>query len=106
MANNGDIGNGVENLTREQLELILKYSHSDDMILPLEVPRKDVNNIKAVKVSDIENEKIANFQEYLSLIGYIQENTFAAMFVYIYNLAFTLHKKRAENQAKEEESGV
>lgn len=97
-----DNNNGVEDFSEEQMKLILAAAQKDDVIVPLQVLRKDVDKIKAVKVSDLELEKITNFQEYLFTLGYIPENSFASLFVYMFNLSFTLHRKEAEIQAKKE----
>ena len=73
-----------------------------EMILPLKVERKDVNNIRAVKISDTEVQRLKAFQDYLYDRHYIPENTFTSLFVYIFNLAFTQHQQQATEAAKKE----
>ncbi len=74
----------------------------DELIVPLKVKREDVNKLKAVKLSDEEVVKVADLQDYLLDRGYIKENSFAALFVYLFNLGFTLHKLAADQEAKQE----
>lgn len=68
----------------------------------LNVKREDVNKVKAVKLSDAELVKLDDFQEYLFGRGYIPVNNFSNLFVYIFNVAFTDHKRQAEQEAKKE----
>lgn len=83
-------------------EVLFEILTQNQVVVPLQVQREDVRKIKAVKVSDKELERINNFQSYLYRhpCGYIPEDSFASLFVYIFNLAFTLHKEASEHEAK------
>jgi hypothetical protein len=76
--------------------------NDDEVILPLKVERKDVNNIRALKISDNEVERLKAFQDYLYDRGYIKENTFTALFIYCFNLAYTQHQQLAVEESKRE----
>ena len=64
--------------------------------------REEVSKVKAVKLSDPEVVSVSKFQMYLHDRGYLRDNTFASLFCYVYNLAFTLHKQLADEEAKKE----
>ncbi len=91
----------VEGLSEDQLAEIL--TQSPDTVA-LQITREDVRRIRAVKVSDLEADKIARFQEYLYRHPehYISDNCFSSLFVYCFNLTYTLHKQAAEQEAKRE----
>lgn len=74
----------------------------DEVILPLKLKREDVNRLRAVKLADDEVERVQTFQTYLKDRGYIPEDSFASLFVYCYNLAYTLHKRAADQEADKE----
>ncbi len=93
----------VESIDPALLPLVLSLK-DNEVILPLRVKREDVNKVKAVKLSDQEVERVTTFQEYLFDRGYIPENSFAALVVYLFNLGFTLHKQEADREAEEEEA--
>lgn len=96
---------GILEITEEQLGEILAIAQSPDVIVPIRVPREDVSKIKAVKVSELEKERIANFQLYLFKLGYLTEDSFSSLFAYVFNLAFTLHRQAAEREARKEKAG-
>lgn len=75
----------------------------DEVIVPLRVRREDVSKIKAVKLSDEEVIRVQDFQEYLFDRHFLVDNTFASLFVYLFNLCYTMHKQLAEEEAKKEE---
>jgi len=91
----------VENVDPQLLPQLLQLDE-DEVIVPLKVKREDVNKLKAVKLSDEEVIKVNQFQTYLADRKYIPDNNFAALFVYLFNLAFTRHKQAAEEEAKQE----
>lgn len=74
----------------------------DEVIVPLRMRREDVSKVKAVKLSDQEVIKVMNLQDYLHDRGYLLDNTFASLFVYMFNLTYTLHKQVADQEAKTE----
>jgi hypothetical protein len=74
----------------------------DEVIVPLRVRREDVSKIKAVKLSDEEVIRVQNFQEYLFDRHYLIDDTFASLFVYLFNLGYTLHKHIADEEEKKE----
>lgn len=88
-------------ITPELLQHLVTLG-DDEVILPLRVKREDVHNVKAVKLSDQEVMTVAQVQAYLFDRGYLRDNTFASLFVYCFNLAFTQHKQIADAEAKEE----
>lgn len=92
---------GVENIEPELLQQILSLNENE-VIVPLRMQRQDVSKVKAVKLSDEELVKVSKLQMYLYDREYIPDNTFASLFVYMFNLAFTLHKQVAEHEAKRE----
>jgi hypothetical protein len=76
--------------------------NEDEVILPLRVNRSDVTTIRALKLKDEEVSRVAEFQNYLFVRGYIPENTFASLVVYLFNLGYTYHKQVwDEEKAKE-----
>lgn len=88
-------------ISPEALQAALSIDE-DKVVVPLTLARADVNRVKAVKVTDAELTKIQNFQDYLYDRGYLRDNTFASLFIYLFNLGFTLHKRIAEDEAKKE----
>ncbi|KKN22106.1 hypothetical protein LCGC14_0918540 [marine sediment metagenome] len=76
------------------------------VICPLKVERADVNKVKAVKLSEAELPKLDQFQAYLFDRHYIPENSFAALFVYLFNFGYTLHRVQAEKEAKGEKDNA
>ena len=76
--------------------------NESEVIVPLRVKREDVSKIKAVKLSDEEVMRVQNLQDYLFDRGFLRDNTFASLFVYLFNLGYTLHKQVAEAEAKKE----
>ena len=91
----------IENIDPALLPHLLSLK-DDELILPLRVKREDVNKVKAVKLSEHEVERVSTFQEYLYDRGYIPENSFASLVVYLFNLGFTMHKQEADREAEEE----
>lgn len=85
-----------------QLIAQLVSLNDNEVIVPLRMKREDVKRVKAVKLSDEEVEKVKKFQEYLFDRHYLDHNTFAALFCYVYNLGFTLHRQLAEEEARKE----
>ena len=73
-----------------------------EVLLPLKVKREDVSKVKAVKLADSEVARVEAVQTYLFDRGYIPENSFAALFVYLFNLGWTQHKKVADLEAAKE----
>ncbi len=76
--------------------------NENEVIVPLRVRREDVSKIKAVKLSSEEVVRVQNLQDYLFDRGFLLDNTFASMFVYLFNLGYTFHKKIADEEAKKE----
>jgi hypothetical protein len=85
-----------------QLLQYLLNLNPDEVIIPIKVKREEVGKIKAIKLSDQEAVKVQHLQDYLFDRGYIEDNTFASLFQYLFNLAFTLHKYTANEEAKRE----
>jgi hypothetical protein len=92
----------MENLEPGLLQQVLTLN-PDEVIVPLRVQREDVNRIKAVKLTDEEVEKVQDFAEYLQDRKYLPDKTFASLFVYLFNLGYTLHRQIAEVEAKKKE---
>jgi hypothetical protein len=91
----------AEDINPELLQQLLTLNE-DEVIVPLRVMRADVSKIKAVKLSDQEVATVQNFQDYLFDQKYILDNHFASMFVYLFNLGYTLHKKVVDEVEKRE----
>ena len=91
----------AETIDPQLLQHLLTLNENE-VIVPLRVRREDVHKIKAVKLSDEEVMRVENLQDYLSDRGYLLDNTFASLFVYLFNLGYTLHKQVAEAEAKKE----
>jgi len=91
----------AESMDTQLLQQLLTLNENE-VIVPLRVKREDVSKIKAVKLSDPEVMRVQNLQDYLFDRGYLLDNTFASMFVYLFNLAYTLHKKVADEEEKKE----
>lgn len=98
-------GSGVEEIEPDLLQQILSLN-PNEVIVPLRMKREDVSKVKAVKLSDEERLRVAKFQLYLHDRGYLPDNTFASLFVYLYNLGYTLHKRIADEEARKEEVEV
>lgn len=102
----GDAGvreEGVEEIDPRLIQQLVSLDENE-VIVPLRMKREEVNKVKAVKLSDEEVVRVSKFQVYLFDRGYLRDNTFASLFCYVYNLAFTLHKQLAEEEAKKEEA--
>ncbi len=91
----------METVSPELMQQLLTLNENE-VIVPLRVRREDVSKIKAVKLSDQEVVRIQSLQDYLYDRGYIPENTFASLFVYLFNLGYTWHKQVADTEAKKE----
>jgi hypothetical protein len=76
--------------------------NEDEVILPLRVMREEVTRIKAVKLSDVEIQRVAAFQDYLFDQKFIPENTFASLFIYAFNVTFTAHKHLSDELDRKE----
>ena len=90
-----------ETIHSQLLQHLLTLNH-EELIVPLRVKREDVSRIKAVKLSEQEVARVQDFQDYLTDQRYLLDNTFASLFVYLFNLAYTLHKQIADDEAKKE----
>ena len=93
----------VEDIDPRLLQMLLTLNE-DEVIVPLRMKREEVSKVKAVKLSDEEVVKVSKFQLYLYDRGYLRDNTFAALFCYLYNVGFTLHKQLADEEARKEEA--
>lgn len=91
----------AETIDPQLLQQILTLNENE-VIVPLRVKREDVSKIKAVKLSDQEVMRVQTMQDYLHDRGYLLDNTFASLFVYLFNLGYTLHKQVAEAESKKE----
>lgn len=91
----------VEDIDPRLLQMLLTLDESE-VIVPLRMKREEVSHVKAVKLSDEEVVKVAQFQMYLFDRGYLRDNTFASLFCYLFNVAFTQHKQLAEEEARKE----
>ena len=94
---------GVEEINPQLIEQLINLNDGE-VIVPLRMKREDVSKVKAVKLSDQEVATVAKLQGYLYTRGYLPGNTFAALFVYLFNLAFTMHRRVADEEANEEEA--
>ena len=95
------IQQAVEEIPLALLQQLLTLS-DNEVICPLRMKREDVSKVKAVKLSDEEIVRVSKFQAYLYDRGFVQDNTFASLFVYLFDLAFTLHRQVAEVEARKE----
>jgi len=91
----------MENIDPQLLPHLLSLDENE-VVLPLRLKREDVNKLKAVKLSEEEVGRVRSFQEYLHDRGFLRDNSFASLFVYLFNLAFTWHKQAAAEEAKQE----
>ena len=91
----------AETIDPQLLQQILTLNENE-VIVPLRVRREDVHRIMAVKLSDEEVMRVQNLRDYLFDRSYLLDNTFASLFVYLFNLGYTLHKQVAEVEAKKE----
>ena len=91
----------VEDIDPALLPQLLSLN-DDEVLLPLRVKREDVTQLKAVKLTKEELQRAVDFQAHLHNRGFIPDNTFASMFVYLFNLAWTRHREAAEEEAKQE----
>jgi len=95
----------VKDLITPELLQHLVALGDDEVILPLRVKREDVRRVKAVKLSDQEVVTVAQLQAFLHDRAYLPENSFAALFVYCFNLTYTQHKAIADAEAEAEAKG-
>ena len=84
-----------ENIDPTLLPQLLQLG-DDELLVPLKVKREDVNKLKAVKLSAEEVHLVNAFQAYLSDQKFIKENSFAAMFIYMFNLTYARHRQASE----------
>jgi len=91
----------VEDIDPRLLQVLLTLDENE-VIVPLRMKREEVSKVKAVKLSDEEVVKVSKFQVYLFDRGYLRDNTFASLFCYIYNVAYTRHKLLADEEARKE----
>lgn len=91
----------AEPIDPQLLQQILTLNENE-VIVPLRIKREDVHKIKAVKLSDQEVIRVQTLQDYLYDRGYLLDSTFASLFVYLFNLGYTLHKQVAEAESKKE----
>ena len=92
---------GVEDIDPRLIQQLVSLD-DNEVIVPLRMKREDVSRMKAVKLSDDEVVKVSQFQLYLYDRGYLRDNTFASLFCYLFNVAFTLHKQLAEEEVRKE----
>ena len=92
---------GIEDVNPQLIEQLITLNEGE-VIVPLRMKREDVHKMKAVKVSGQEEVTVGKFQRYLYERGFVPDNTFASLFVYLFNLGYTLHRRVAEEEAKEE----
>ena len=92
---------GIEEVDPRLIEQLITLNDGE-VIVPLRMKREDVHKVKAVKVSGQEEVTVGKFQRYLYERGYVPDNTFASLFVYLFNLGYTLHRRVAEEEAREE----
>jgi len=91
----------VEDIDPQLMQMLLTLDENE-VIVPLRMKREDVSKVQAVKLSDEEVVKVAQFRAYLYDRGYLRDNTFASLFCYLYNVVYTLHKQLAEEEARKE----
>lgn len=94
---------GIEDIDPRLIQMLVSLDENE-VIVPLRMKREDVSKVKAVKLSDEEVVTVSKFQVYLYDRGYLRDNTFASLFVYLFRLGFTLHKQLAEEEARKEEA--
>lgn len=92
---------GVEDIDPRIIQQLVSLD-DNEVIVPLRMKREDVSKVKAVKLSDDEVVKVSKFQLYLYDRGYLRDNTFASLFCYLFNVAFTQHRQLAEEEARKE----
>ena len=105
------VSSEVEELDRQTIDdidprllQVLLTLDENEVIVPLRMKREEVSKVKAVKLSDEEVVRVSKFQVYLYDRGYLRDNTFASLFCYIYNVAYTRHKLLADEEARKEEA--
>ena len=86
-------------LDPEQLKTLLSLNPEDVLIQPRE-KKENAGKILAIKLSDKEVALVQAFQDFLFDWGYTPDNTFESAFIYIFNLACSLHKPVVEHEAK------
>jgi len=92
---------GVEEINPQLIEQLVNLNDGE-VIVPLRMKREDVHKVKAVKLSGQEEVTVLKLQRYLYDRHYVPDNTFASLFVYLFNLGYTLHRQLAEEEAREE----
>lgn len=95
----------VEDISPALMAQLLSLN-DNEVICPLRMKREDVHLVKGVRLSTIENQQVQQFHNYLIDRGFLKphERTFACLFVYLFNLAFTRHKMVADAEADAEEA--
>lgn len=92
---------GVQDINPQLIEQLITLNEGE-VIVPLRMKREDVSKVKAVKLSGQEVVTVGKFQAYLFDRGFLPDHTFASLFVYLFNLGYTLHRRVAEEEAREE----
>ena len=92
---------GVEEIDPRLIQMLVSLPEGA-VIVPLQMKREDVHKVKAVKLSDNEAVRVSKFQMYLHDRSYLPDNTFASLFCYLFNVAYTMHKHLAEEEARKE----
>jgi len=93
----------VEDIDPKLLQMLLTLDENE-VIVPLRMKREDVHKVQAVKLSDEEVVRVSQFRVYLYDRGYLRDNTFASLFCYVYNVAYTEHRQLAQEELRKEEA--
>ncbi len=83
----------------EQLKTLLTLNH-DEVLLKTREKNEDVRVIKSIELSAEDAQLVQDFQDFLFYWGYIPDSTFKSAFIYIFNLACSLHKPVVEHKFK------
>lgn len=87
-----------ENINPQQLKTLLSLK-PEEVLIPLRANKEEVGKIKAIKLSDKEASLVQDFQDFLVEWGYLPDNTFESLFIYLFNLACSLNKAVVEYEA-------
>jgi len=100
-ADQGIDRSAVEDINPQLLQMLLTLDENE-VIVPLRMKREDVTKVQGVKLSDEEVVRVSQFRVYLYDRGYLRDNTFASLFCYVYNVAYTQHRQLAQEEARKE----
>lgn len=83
----------------EQLKTLLSLN-PEDILIKLRVKKEDTGKILSIKLSEEEISLVQAYQDFLLEWGYIPDNSFESLFIYLFNMGCSLNKPVVEHEVK------